>query len=99
MALIAQSYVEPLLSKRQQQVVRNIACAAQLNEALILFEKTFANNCSANVKGFEPIHKAQQEKRKQLSEWLKAEIMRHLMQIKTPDVSVANKAKAPKAAS
>jgi len=86
MAILQSALVEPLLSRQQSAVMRNIACATQLNEALkgILSLKEIvsrANNYVVRPYELDP-----------LIDYLSAEIIRVLMQIKIP----ADKAGASK---
>lgn len=78
MAILQSALVEPLLSRQQSAVVRNIACAAQLNEALksLVLMKDQLSTDQLALPTAEPIIHIEQ--------YLKAEITRVLMQIKLP---------------
>lgn len=78
MAILASALVEPLLSRQQSAVVRNIACAAQLNEALksLMLMKVTLSTDHGLMPDAEPMILIEQ--------YLKAEITRVLMQIKLP---------------
>lgn len=82
MAILQSALVEPLLSRQQSAVIRNIACAAQMNEALKslkLIEGELSTDQLA-MPTAEPIA--------HIRNYLKAEITRVLMQIKIPAKAV-----------
>jgi len=84
MAILQSALVEPLLSKQQTAVLRDIARAAQLTEALKsikLIESELFTDRMAMPKA-EPIS--------HLSSYLKAEITRVLMQIKVPAIAISD---------
>jgi len=83
MAILQSAMVEPLLSRQQTAVIRDIARAAQLGEALGVLDKL------SKIVTKDIVSKAYNEK---LSSYLNAEIKRVLMQIKIPVITAdANK--------
>lgn len=82
MAILKTSYEEPLLSKEQSSVVRAIAHATQLTEALIGIKKMREIINSPN-NAFEAKSRVN-DYFDTTSEYLEAEIKRVLMQIKIP---------------
>jgi len=80
MAILQRSLEEPLLSRQQMVVVREIAHAAQLNEALIMLNKI--DDASKVDQLAKPT--AIPLSIDQLKSYLSCEIRRVLMLIKTP---------------
>jgi predicted nucleotide-binding protein (sugar kinase/HSP70/actin superfamily) len=78
MAILQSAMVEPLLSRQQTAVIRDIARAAQLGEALGVLDKL------SKIVTKDIVSKAYNEK---LSSYLNAEIKRVLMQIKIPVIT------------
>lgn len=88
MALLQKSLEEPLLSRQQSSVCRDILRAAQLNEALrslALITQTLSHNPD---KGDEQIVSATM-----IRNYLESEIKRVLNEIKTPKIITESEAK------
>lgn len=84
MAILQSVLVEPLLSRQQSAVIRNIACVAQLTEALKMLdntESTMVPRLNAKANSLSP------EVTLRIRDYLHAEIIRVLMQIKVPVTS------------
>lgn len=87
MAILQGALVEPLLSRQQIAVVREIAHAAQLNEALIAIQKLDLTKVSiptGHAIGVKATVSENENIRQPIIDYLQAEIIRVLMQIKTP---------------
>lgn len=81
MALTQKSLEEPLLSRSQSAVCRNIACAAQLAEAskLLSFIETITVSTTNGLANSDSTAKV-----RDIKEYLRLEATRVLMQIKLP---------------
>jgi len=91
MAILQSALVEPLLSRSQTAVIRDIARVTQLNEALkglILIKQSFDSNQLAKPTVTSILA---------IEEYLRAEIIRVLMQIKTPAIAAGNSNESTKA--
>jgi len=84
MAILQSALVEPLLSRQQTAVLRDIARAAQLTEALKSL-KLMETELSTDQLAMPTAQTTGS-----LSKYLKAEITRVLMQIKVPALAVSD---------
>jgi len=85
MAILQSALVEPLLSRQRTAVIRDIARAAQLNEALIQVLKIDSAIVTETTASSSP-----QNYTRSIQDYLKAEITRVLMQIKIPATTVGD---------
>jgi len=85
MSILQSALVEPLLSRQQAAVIREIARAAQLNEALVVIRKINIATVSETTALSSP-----QTSTKLLQDYLESEIKKVLMQIKIPAPTVGD---------
>jgi len=91
MAILQRSLEEPLLSRQQMIVVREIAHAAQLNEALLMLNKI---DDASKVDQLASKPTAIPLSTDQLKAYLVAEIQRVLMLIKIPKSDATEQSKS-----
>lgn len=90
MAILKSVLEEPLLNRTQTAVLRNIACATQLNEGLRnvnLIKSTMCVLRPGEIETKSPYHL--------IEDYLKSEINRVLMQIKVPAIKGTDPMAAP----
>jgi len=98
MAILKSSLEEPLLSREQMSIIRDIAHAAQLAEAIKQFNIVTDYLIDPKTKDQWTLSTASKSEKEEILEniqnYLKAEINRVLMQIKVPRRQLAKEVKA-----
>lgn len=90
MAILKSALEEPLLSRTQTAVLRNIACATQLNEGLRNVKQIKDTMCVLR-----PGQTETKSPYSEIEDYLKSEINRVLMQIKVPAYKSLDQQAAP----